>query len=166
MIQGPPPLQRPPTGLLGFFGIKNGGKNPGSLGDVLLPTFRTREIYEASNFQFFNQRTFLGGVPAFIFNLTVPQGELWHVLFYNVLVTTFAGDAFSGYVGYRDTPTSLTGPMSPSITLGANSAASTFVPQDLWLTSGESLGVQESVSTNASGTAFHDVHYRYIVYPA
>lgn len=44
-ITAAPPLNRVPTGLLDFLGIKNGGRNPVTLGEVLAPTWNLAQHY-------------------------------------------------------------------------------------------------------------------------
>jgi hypothetical protein len=48
---GVPPLNQIPWGLLDFFGIKNGGRFPQHLSDVLVPTFEMLDWYTSTKGQ-------------------------------------------------------------------------------------------------------------------
>lgn len=51
---GAPPINRVPYGLLGFLGIKNGGRNPVSLNDTVAPVWDLAGLYLETNTEFFS----------------------------------------------------------------------------------------------------------------
>jgi hypothetical protein len=74
-----PNINRLPLGLLGFLGIKNGGRYPQELSDTLAPTWDLSDIYLNANAE--NRVDVLAiaalGSQAFF---TVPAGEAWYVI--------------------------------------------------------------------------------------
>lgn len=74
----PPRINRNPRGLLGFFGIKNGGHNPEELAPQLSPSVEMFDWYLQTNREY--MRTSIN-IAALNFTLyyTVPVGECWYV---------------------------------------------------------------------------------------
>jgi len=73
-------INRSPSGLLSFFGIKNTGRNPSSIGDVLTPTLELVPWYLSQNSE---SVSFTGPVAAVGFSpgfFTVPETETWAVI--------------------------------------------------------------------------------------
>ena len=70
-----------PPGLLSFFGIKNGGRNPEDLGTILAPTLELRDWYLAQQWQ--RVQLSSGNVNAIgFFGITsVPPAEWWMIRF-------------------------------------------------------------------------------------
>lgn len=76
----PPVIQKIPSGLLSFFGLQTGGKNPDTLGNIVAPTMDAvpwyialqREIRAAGPSN-------LAAVGAAVGFETVPPGEVWLV---------------------------------------------------------------------------------------
>lgn len=82
-------INRQPQGLLGFLGIKNGGRNPEALSPVLAPTWDLHELYLYGNDEWdYATGSFaaVGYVPLF----TPPTGEAWYVLSCGVWTDTLA----------------------------------------------------------------------------
>lgn len=83
----PPALQVIPPGLLGFFQLKSGGKNPSALGEDLSPVLECFRWYMQARLE--NSLQFIGFsaiavnvVGAFNFspnNILVPENEIWWV---------------------------------------------------------------------------------------
>lgn len=73
----PPQIQRIPQGLLGFFGIKNGGQPPNKLSSELVVTLPALEWYLLDDGEILSGSNALAlGYTAFI---SVPDGEYWYV---------------------------------------------------------------------------------------
>lgn len=73
-------INRSPTGLLSFFGIKNTGRNPSALADILAPTLELVPWYLSQNSEsisFTGPVAGIGFAPGF-FN--VPETETWAVI--------------------------------------------------------------------------------------
>lgn len=75
---GQPPINRQPGGLLGFLGIKNGGRNPDQLSNVLAPTWDSAEVYLRTNYILSRINVAVNAV-GFVQAGTVPPGESWYV---------------------------------------------------------------------------------------
>jgi len=76
----PAPINRLPLGLLSFLDIKQMGKNPAALGDVLLPVLEMGEFFLGPHV---SRRASTGvsvtGVGNFATDLVVPNGKVWIV---------------------------------------------------------------------------------------
>lgn len=73
-------INRSPSGLLSFFGIKNTGRNPSTIGDSLAPTLELVPWYLSQNSE---SLEFTGAVPGIGFNpgwFNVPENETWACL--------------------------------------------------------------------------------------
>ena len=81
-------VQLIPPGLLGFFGIKSGGRNPSELGEQVSPTLDLWDWYTQA--KLLDGIASLGSVPSVAVNATgihvfspnaiiVPEGEAWWV---------------------------------------------------------------------------------------
>jgi hypothetical protein len=74
-----PAINKLPLGLLGFLGIKNGGRYPQDIADVLAPTWDMRELYTYGNSEIDNVLVALNALGSQTYT-TVPNGEAWLVL--------------------------------------------------------------------------------------
>lgn len=87
----PPPINAQPLGILGFLGIKNGGRFPQHFGDNLQPVWDLSQLYLDCRAIYTDDAGTIaadGEVRVF----TVPDGEIWYVSEYTVYLTTGAGD--------------------------------------------------------------------------
>lgn len=75
---GPPPINRQPGGLLGFLGIKNGGRNPDQLSNVLAPTWDAAEVYLRTNYILARVTINVAAI-GFTAASFVPPSESWYV---------------------------------------------------------------------------------------
>ena len=74
----PPPIQPPPSGLLGMMGIKSMGRNPTNLAPVLAPTFDLVPFYQAGVRSILLTSGAVANVNNSSITLgTVPQGVVW-----------------------------------------------------------------------------------------
>jgi hypothetical protein len=77
-------INKQPTGWLGFLGIKNFGRNPSQVAEVLAPTWDLSDLYLASSRQLVittGTINAVGTYPAF----SPPAGRVWHVWGFGVL---------------------------------------------------------------------------------
>lgn len=118
VISNPPPLNRQPLGLLGYLGIKNGGKYPQTLAETLAPTLELSDLYykagqlstsaasavtgSLDNFYFFGATTadqsrvlmvHYAGIETQQFVATQELGISWRVTDQSQLVSTPIGDS-------------------------------------------------------------------------
>lgn len=72
-------INRQPLGLLSFFGVKNTGRNPSALAEIIAPTLDLARWYLSTNSQStaINANVAVVGFSSF---LTVPETETWAVL--------------------------------------------------------------------------------------
>jgi hypothetical protein len=71
-----PSINKQPFGFLGFLGIKNFGRNPSAVAEILAPTWDLSDLYLQTN-SVWNGATIAvaaAGVTSFV---TVPAGEVW-----------------------------------------------------------------------------------------
>lgn len=73
-----PGINRIPTGILGFLGIKNFGRNPEEVAGYLQPTWDYQRWYLETNAQFRNQAVSFNAV-GFFAAFQVPTNEVWAV---------------------------------------------------------------------------------------
>lgn len=81
-----PVVQRIPNGLLGWFGIKNGGVNPTDVSATLDPSIDMLEWYLLGDVET-AQVTFSTNALGFNSGVQVPAGEWWYLHSASVLVT-------------------------------------------------------------------------------
>lgn len=96
----PPVINRIPRGLLDFFGLKTGGRNPQQLAETIAPVLDLWNLYEQDSIDVFQESV---GVPAggalgpFDFGGVgiapgiVPADEMWHFREYSILLVCAAG---------------------------------------------------------------------------
>jgi hypothetical protein len=99
---GAPPINRIPWGLLGFLGIKNGGRNPSALADFVQPGWDLGELYLQTNSEFFSTA---GAVNALGYNVGFSSAlaEVTWVHGYSVVTATLgAGQALNGCIMVAD----------------------------------------------------------------
>jgi hypothetical protein len=135
-------INRSPRGLLGFLGIKNFGRSPASLSEVLLPTWDLEEIYLASEARWVTNTAAGIGVGNIIVH-TPPQGTIWAVLQYGFYVDTGAGAAVNLNPCLIGNSTAQMALLGGATILGASAQIQAYAPFDhaLYLSSGESLGI-------------------------
>lgn len=137
-----PAINRLPLGLLGFLGIKNGGRYPQDLADVLAPTWDLSQLYLNTNSETRSDVVALNALGSQAF-VTVPTGEAWIVLLASAATGTLgAGVTFE--IGLQTTDaaglvTIAVSPMSGARTVGQRVAVS--LPQPILLGPGSTFGV-------------------------
>lgn len=140
MIIDPPPVNRQPTGLLGYFGIKNGGRNPQHLSEELSPGLDLLDWYLNTAPQFAQTAgTTAAGVSAI--TVSPPQGEAWFVTHYGVWCDTGVGETVGALFIIRfDFTNNVTIPVTDSINCPASSTTVRALGGPQWLMPGEKLG--------------------------
>lgn len=104
------PIQTIPFGLLGYLQLKNAGQNPAELVDTVQPVLEMREWYYETNAEviisalsglaFIPAATVAGNYTLF----TVPNGQFWAILDYNVVINTQAGQTVNYRHQYLNAP--------------------------------------------------------------
>jgi len=172
----PQGLSKLPLGLLGFFGIKNGGQYPQQVAGFHQPVIDTTGLLQAAYGERivvsisagFVANSFLqGNVVATGLAAAVPAGETWAVWAASFGVFTGAGDAWLGSPAVKSFQTgsgsSWTRILRDPVTQAASltTLQTTIVQGDhawLWLTPGDQIGFNIQTFTNASATLTPSIH--------
>jgi len=105
------PLNKIPNGLLSFLGIKNGGRNPQTLADALLPSWDLAQWYMAGTYEYGVANANIAAVGLVQFGpANINDGDTWYVHAGGVAVDCTAGGA------------------SIAFNLGISDATGNFVP--------------------------------------
>lgn len=137
----PPRINRNPEGLLGFFGIKNGGHNPEEFAPQLSASVELFDWYLETNRRYVRTGVNLTalGFQAFY---TVPIGEWWYVSNASLLSGTLgAGQTLEAIVAMQDA--SATRQLGLSEMPGSRTVGAVFATAagGFWLSPGDQLGV-------------------------
>jgi len=144
-------ISRIPAGILGFLGIKNGGRYPQRLQDQLVPTWDMAQLYLNNYAEYLTVASTIVGTGYTIF-FSAPQNETWLVTDYSLDIATGAGEAWQGCLA-RATANNLSQVrLSSDWTLGASTWAARAGPRDVILAPGESLGVNTDSLTGVIDT--------------
>lgn len=136
-------INRQPTGLLGFLGIKNFGRNPDNLGTTLAPTWDLAPWYLNSSPRYLSVASSIvgAGVGATVLLFDAPAGETWYITNFSILATTPVGGAINGRL-CRFGPAQLdTVSMTPKVSVGASDTYVWAYDQPFILASGEGIGL-------------------------
>jgi hypothetical protein len=138
----PPTINKSPGGLLGFLGLKNGGRNPSQFGELVAPTWDLSPLYLYTNTEYTEtlpSAAAIGYVPAF----TVPNGEFWYVHEYGVYSAVLgAGQSVTWALAMRDPGGSIVVNLTPAATVtvvGTRGVLGTLL--DRALSPGTTLGL-------------------------
>lgn len=175
------PIQAIPQGLLGFLQLKNAGKNPSEISELLQPVLDLREWYLQTAMRNFignggaapsaalpNNTVGFIGYLATVPNITVPANEVWYCPYYTALsATLLAAETIQFGCGFRNpdagfTYQSLIGEPCDPVT-GPNKRAFAFA-RDFWLPPGTQLGIQVFQCATAA-TIVVEGHLRYVPLP-
>jgi len=132
-------INRQPTGLLGFLGIKNFGRNPDSLAPTLAPVWELQDLYlnSAPKWQVSTAAGVAAG-NAIVF--APPPQEVWYVTNYSVYFETAGGGALIVSLGiFGQTNTDFCA-LSETLALGASTGSQRIAPRPFWLMPGEKCG--------------------------
>ena len=162
-ILTPPVISKLPLGLLGFFGIKNGGQYLQTLGNTIAPTmemlellavnYHTNHVYIASpNAPGWHQATVaVAGVPQ-----RVPAGEMWYISACSMHLSTGVGDSITlGAPAVRGTQYGLNAAfyrvLAPPFSMGASENHMRPTDQhEFWMEPNDELGFWVQAATLAS----------------
>lgn len=161
---GAPPINKLPIGLLGFLGIKNGGRNPDALSPLLAPTWDAVQWY-LSQSVVYETVTSTFNVTGGNTNHTVPEGFVWAVLAFSVRAVTAVGGSFT-ITPVRITANGTSFPaIGDTVSAGASSGAHATMDRDiLVLRSGDSCGF--TVEAVAGGPISFNSYICYVPMPA
>lgn len=141
----PPTINKLPEGLLGFLGIKNGGRYPDQLSSTLLPVADLLAWYANTNRQYFRTAINIAALGQTTF-FTVPAGEYWYVLHASFITGAMGGgQVLNGFLSFTDAA----GLRNIGVNDRAAAAATVgevFASQarDFWMGPGESIGLYAS----------------------
>ena len=173
----PAVISKLPLGLLGFFGIKNGGQYPQSIVPAISPVLDLSGLLAANYNEklavpctaalgFVTGNVLASGLPA-----VVPAAELWWVSAVSLQTFTGAGDSFTGALELRANQTGGASvwhrALSAEFTQGASLTRTLpgIHTDGLWAGPGDTFGVWYSASTNATGTATTSVQLQITRFP-
>lgn len=162
----PAVISKLPLGLLGFFGIKNGGQYPQTVGNVILPQLDMGEMLAANYHERLGTNIAVAAIGFTALNVVatglpavVPQAELWHVMNATAITFTGIGDAITYVPTVRNSQSGSASNYHRALAYEITQAASlnrqtpcTFDNGSRWLVPGDQLGLWVSALTNASGT--------------
>lgn len=133
-------INRSPNGLLGFLGIKNGGRNPQQLTEILQGNYQLNELYDANN-PIWDVNTQLGvAVAGSYVAFTPPDNNVWKVLQYSAFVAAPAGVTCDVALVQLGQANARFVALSDSVSLVAGQAAITRAPAPGVVAQGERLG--------------------------
>lgn len=175
------PIQKIPSGLLGFLQLKNSGQNPSELPSLLQPILELRDWYFAADARNFYDSA--GNVPIYSAPnntvgfvgfatgptlITVPQDEMWFIQDYLVATATLiATDTIQFAAGFRtpDVGVSIQNMMGdPSVlSTGPNRRAYAWA-RGLFVPPGSQIGAQV-LTCQSLGTITLEGHLRYVPLP-
>jgi hypothetical protein len=138
-----PPINKQPNGLLGFLGIKNGGRNPSTLAEILSPTLDLAQLYYASYVEYVQNNLIITGLGPF-FALGTPNNESWYVDSFGVRSATLAtGDALNYGLARISASGNEFTPLMSDMELDGVPGQRLYraVDRGLVITSGETLGI-------------------------
>lgn len=149
-VAGPQDLQVFPPGLLSFLAIKNGGKNPQTLSDVLAGTIELRDWYFAQQWELASSTIAdWGAGTGQLHSNVVPQQQIWWVrdLTVGPNLAMAAGNSATFFPSVLIQAVAMK--IGPSLSLTAGQADWAFATGPFILLPGESFGVQVNVQVHA-----------------
>jgi len=160
-------INRIPSGLLGFLGIKNGGENPQELSKILVPTVDLIPLYDLQGVTYTQGfSTLTSGVTIFGFPLSGNTGSSYfHTLNFGVAVGCGVGANCFYQIGVYRASQTIFVPLAP-VVYADNTVASTVwtgsAAVDVWTGPDEQLAINcYSVSGAPSLRAWsRSVEYR------
>lgn len=165
MELSPAVISKLPLGLLGFFGIKNGGQYPSTIGNVILPHLDMADILAANYHERLGLQSLITAtgfnnstVVATTLPAIVPASELWYLSHASIVSSTLAGDAVVYTPVVRNTQSGSASASTRALGDQRTQAASqlqvhplTFVNGTRWLVPGDQIGIWTTSFTLATG---------------
>jgi len=136
------PINRQPTGWLGFLGIKNGGRYPSQSSDTLAPTWDLSDLYLSNSRNWATTSAAVNGLGNYP-HFTPPNGQVWYVHSYGgVSPTLGSGETLIMVPLLWNTALGYGTPLSDGTSLQAavGNRASVALPRPIILGPGDSLG--------------------------
>lgn len=155
-------ISRIPQGILGFLGIKNGGRNPRYLVDQLAPTWDMTSLYLENAAQYQSTVSTLNAT-GYLALFSAPPGELWLVTDYSVDLATGAGEAWQGVLSRATANNLAQVRLADDRTFGASAWGAMVAPRNLYLAPGESLGIS---TDSVTGPVDYVSQIRYVILQA
>lgn len=173
-------LSKLPLGLLGFFGIKNGGEYPQVIANFHQPTLDMSGLLQAAYPERHVVSVSAGFVAGFVqgtivatgLPAVVPAAETWMLWADSFGIFTGAGDAFLGGPAIKSFQTGTGSSWTRMLRDPTTQAASlttlyTTIVQSppIWLSPGDQLGINVQTFTNASATLTVTQHIGIVRFP-
>lgn len=134
-------INRQPFGILGFLGIKNGGRNPATVADTLAPTWKYDDWYLNTNTELLTLSGTVNAVGGWIF-FDVPADRVWWVSNFDVFVSTGVGEAIRynlcRFINRTEAQRCV---LTPQDSIGASTDLRSGVTTPMILAPGEGLGL-------------------------
>lgn len=153
LLERPAPLNRAPDGLLGFLGIKNGGKNPQFLAEYCQPVFDLYEHYLNTAPDYSYIEATVNATGEVIYLLANP-GEVLYVTGFDITASPGAAEAFT-YQLCRGRQNVGTHALTSPLALGASTFSGIAFTEPLWLMPDEWVGLRALAVTGVIDTFFN-----------
>lgn len=136
-------LNRIPWGLLGFLGIKNGGRYPEELSAVLLPTWDLLELYTVANRTVTTPRNATVNAVGYQAYETVPNGQIWYATQMSANAATLtAGQALQFCLASTDAAATSTVALdNPNGGYVAGERPTATLTRSVWFAPGDTIGI-------------------------
>ena len=135
----PPPINLTPPGLLGFLGIKNGGRNPQSLGETLAPVWDFSDLYFLQGLRF-EDTTSTVNAAGYVIEHQCPENEVHLIHAMSLFVRCGVGESITFTLDWAQFNNLIAVAVTDSRQVGASTDAVVTLPRPIWLSPGESLG--------------------------
>lgn len=137
----PPSISRVPRGLLGFFGIKNGGRNPDALSSSVQASICLKDWYMNTNRQYARTGVNIAGT-AFTAFFAAGVGEYFYVQHASFISSALgAGQTLETVLAIQDASGIRQFAVSDAGRVYGAGEIVSVQARDFWLNPGESLGV-------------------------
>lgn len=178
-VLAPRGLSKLPLGLLGFFGVKNGGDYPQEIGSVIVPTLALEGLLAINYAEKLavscvapaGAAIVAGVVVATGLPAVVPANENWFVASVSAAAFTGVGDSWTGSGMRQSRQTGAASNWHHVITPEITNAASQnrmlpgAYPDGFWAGPGDSFVWNYSASVNASATAQASMQLSIVRFP-
>jgi hypothetical protein len=157
-IIGETPINKQPFGLLGFLGIKNSGRYPGSLGKLLLPTWDTGKLY-LDNFGEFATNLAAHAAAGKILTHLVPGDQIWYVDSYSISFVTAVGQTIQVAIGRFSPNQAIWVGYGNSFLIGPSSSVTVALERPMFLMPGEGIGFFAQTLVAGPVTGEHNLRF-------
>jgi hypothetical protein len=119
IVPAPPVISKLPWGLLDIHGLKNGGAYPRNV-DGNVQVIWDELGLMVGNYHEYARTTTTTAAPGATTIAAIPQGEVWYVDVFSVLITTGVGEAWNGYLALQNPQATSAVALSSSASQGAS----------------------------------------------